>query len=178
MTTAYTWVASPEHEYEDHPERPGRLTELETQLDSFGAQKMEVTPATLDEIARVHSRRMIQTVKTACAEGGGIIDYAPTFVTPTSFDDALLASGGTLNLTRAGEFKAARKAIPADALEAQLLGALSTEPKHVDEIRNSTGLPIEKVSATLTLMELKGMVRQVGGMNYVAVREEQADYST
>jgi hypothetical protein len=26
-------------------------------------------------------------------------------------------------------------------------------------------------------MELKGMVRQVGGMNYVAVREEQSDYS-
>jgi len=25
-------------------------------------------------------------------------------------------------------------------------------------------------------MELKGMVRQVGGMNYVAVREEQASY--
>jgi hypothetical protein len=25
-------------------------------------------------------------------------------------------------------------------------------------------------------MELKGLVRQVGGMNYVAVREEQAEY--
>jgi len=82
-----------------------------------------------------------------------------------------------LNLTRAGQFKAARKALPADALEAQLLGALGSEPVHVDEIRNQTGLPIEKVSATLTLMELKGMVRQVGGMNYVSVRDEQADYS-
>ncbi len=82
-----------------------------------------------------------------------------------------------LNLTRAGEFKAARKAIPADALEAQLLSALGAEPLHVDEIRNQTGLPIEKVSATLTLMELKGMVRQVGGMNYISVREGQADYS-
>jgi DNA processing protein len=46
----------------------------------------------------------------------------------------------------------------------------------VDEIRNVTGLPIEKVSATLTLMELKGMVRQVGGMNYISVREAQGDY--
>jgi hypothetical protein len=27
-------------------------------------------------------------------------------------------------------------------------------------------------------MELKGMVRQVGGMNYVAMREEQGDYKT
>ncbi len=82
-----------------------------------------------------------------------------------------------LNLTRAGEFKAARKVLPKDAIEAQLLGVLGAEPVHVDEIRNQTGLPIEKVSATLTLMELKGMVRQVGGMNYVSVREEQADYS-
>jgi DNA processing protein len=81
-----------------------------------------------------------------------------------------------LNLTRTGQFKAARKAIPADALEAQLLATLGAEPVHVDEIRNLTGLPIEKVSATLTLMELKGMVRQVGGMNYVSVREAQADY--
>jgi len=46
----------------------------------------------------------------------------------------------------------------------------------VDEIRNQSELPIEKVSASLALMELKGMVRQVGGMNYVAVREEQANY--
>lgn len=72
-----------------------------------------------------------------------------------------------LNLTRAGEFKAARKTLPADALEAQLLAALGAEPLHVDEIRQQTGLPIEKVSATLALMELKGMVRQVGGMSYV-----------
>jgi DNA processing protein len=81
-----------------------------------------------------------------------------------------------LNLTRAGEFKAARRAIPADAFEAQLLAILGVQPVHVDEIRNLTGLPIEKVSATLTLMELKGMVRQVGGMNYVSVREQQEDY--
>lgn len=81
-----------------------------------------------------------------------------------------------LNLTRMGEHKAARKIIPADETEARLMNVLSTEPLHVDEIRNQTELPIEKVSAALALMELKGMVRQVGGMNYVAVREEESDY--
>src|SRR5687767_3464971 len=81
-----------------------------------------------------------------------------------------------LDLTRMGEQKAARKMIPADATEARLMSVLSSEPLHVDEIRNQAELPIEKVSATLALMELKGMVRQVGGMNYVAVREEQSDY--
>ena len=75
-----------------------------------------------------------------------------------------------------GEHKAARKVIPADETEARLLRVLGGEPLHVDEIRNQADLPIEKVSATLALMELKGMVRQVGGMNYVSVREEQGDY--
>jgi DNA processing protein len=83
-----------------------------------------------------------------------------------------------LDFTRIGEHKAARKIIPADETEARLLSVLAAEPKHVDEIRNQADLPIEKVSATLALMELKGMVRQVGGMNYVAVREEQAVYKS
>ena len=83
-----------------------------------------------------------------------------------------------LNLTRMGEQKAARKVIPSDETEARLMDVLSDEPLHVDEIRNQTELPIEKVSATLALMELKGMVRQVGGMNYVAIREVQSDYFT
>jgi DNA processing protein len=83
-----------------------------------------------------------------------------------------------LDLTRMGEHKAARKIIPADETEARLMSVLGVEPLHVDEIRNQTELPIEKVSATLALMELKGMVRQVGGMNYVAVREVQSDSST
>ena len=82
-----------------------------------------------------------------------------------------------LDLTRMGEQKSARKAIPSDETEARLMKVLGEEPLHVDEIRNQAELPIEKVSATLALMELKGLVRQVGGMNYVAVREVQSDYS-
>ncbi len=82
-----------------------------------------------------------------------------------------------LDLTRLGQQKAARKILPSDAVEAKLLETLSDEPLHVDEIRSQTGLPVEKVSATLIMMELKGMVRQVGGMQYVAVREVQSDYS-
>jgi len=90
-----------------------------------------------------------------------------------SVDDLMQA----LDLTRVGEQKAARKIIPANETEARLMTVLGAEPLHVDDIRNQTELPIEKVSAALALMELKGMVRQVGGMNYVAVREEQSDYT-
>jgi len=80
-----------------------------------------------------------------------------------------------LNLTRVGQQKAARKVLPSDEVEAKLLEAVGEEPLHVDEIRNKTGLPVEKVSAGLVMMELKGMVRQVGNMHYV--REVQSDYT-
>ncbi len=81
-----------------------------------------------------------------------------------------------LNLTMVTEHRSARLVLPTDATEAQLLQILSSEPMHVDDIHAKTDMPIEKVSATLAMMELKGMVRQVGGMHYVAVREPRADY--
>ena len=81
-----------------------------------------------------------------------------------------------LDLTRNVERREIRRAVPSDATEAALLDLLGAEPKHVDDIRAQLELPIEKISAALTMMELKGMVRQLGGMNYVAVREESAEY--
>jgi DNA processing protein len=81
-----------------------------------------------------------------------------------------------LNLSMATEQRAARTALPSDAGEIQLLQVLGHQPLHVDDIRIQTGMPIEKVTSTLAMMELKGMVRQVGGMNYVAVREPGEEY--
>ena len=81
-----------------------------------------------------------------------------------------------LELTMVTQHRAARVVLPADALEAKLFEALGPEPLHVDDIRARTELPIEKVTATLAMMELKGMVRQVGGMHYVAVRESGEEY--
>jgi DNA processing protein len=81
-----------------------------------------------------------------------------------------------LNLTRVAEQREVRKILPGNELEEMLLSVLTHEPLHMDDIRNQTGLPIERVSATLVMMELKGLVRQVGGMNYVAIREEQNEY--
>lgn len=82
-----------------------------------------------------------------------------------------------LKLERIDQQRQARRSLPANAAEAQLYALLGAEPRHVDDLRNQAGLPIEQISATLTLMELKGLVRQVGGMNYVAVKEENAEYN-
>jgi len=83
----------------------------------------------------------------------------------------------TLHLDSAGEQRQARRALPTDAIEREVLSVLGFEPLHVDAIRSSTGLPIEKVSAALVMMELKGLVREAGGAQYVAVREVQSGYS-
>lgn len=81
-----------------------------------------------------------------------------------------------LNLTRITEQNLVRRVLPIDEIELKLMSVLTHEPLHMDEIRIQTGLPIERVSATLVMMELKGLVRQVGGLNYVVVRDEEARY--
>ncbi len=81
-----------------------------------------------------------------------------------------------LNLTRVTEQRQVRQILPGDETEAKLLGVLTQQPLHMDDICNKTDLPIERVSATLVMMELKGLVRQVGGMNYIAVREMESEY--
>ena len=102
MTTAYTFVPAKQHEYPDHPERPGRLDELTPKLNSFQAEKLDTAPAKPEDIARVHVPRLITGLERVCREEApGIIDYAPTFVTRTSFDDAMLAAGATLSCSRA-----------------------------------------------------------------------------
>ncbi len=83
-----------------------------------------------------------------------------------------------LNLTQVDQFRSARTALPANATESQLYSLLGREALHVDEIRLQTNLPIEQVTSTLTLMELKGLVRQVGSMRYIAIYEQAADYTT
>jgi len=81
-----------------------------------------------------------------------------------------------LNLTMVAEQIEARQVLPADETEAALLAHLSAEPSHVDELRQHVGLPIAQVTSTLALMELKGMVRQVGGMKYIVARESGVEY--
>jgi acetoin utilization deacetylase AcuC-like enzyme len=86
--------------FPEHPESPERLNILAPRLDSFHADKIESTPATPQEISRVHNPKLITDLERVCKDGPGVIDSAPTFVTQTSFEDALLASGGTLNCVR------------------------------------------------------------------------------
>jgi acetoin utilization deacetylase AcuC-like enzyme len=102
MKTVYTFISSPNHVYPNHPERPGRFERLEPRLKTFDAEMLASTPATREEIAYVHNPKIVAGLEQVCREQApGIIDYAPTYVTPSSFEDALLAAGGAVTCTRA-----------------------------------------------------------------------------
>lgn len=102
MNTVYTFVSSPGHVYPDHPERPARLEALAPKLQSFEAELLEAEPATREEAAYVHDPRLVAALEKVCKEQApGIIDYAPTYVTRSSFEDALLAAGGVMTCVRA-----------------------------------------------------------------------------
>ena len=102
METVYTFVESLGHVYPDHPERPGRLDVLKPKLPSFTTERIETIRATREEVALIHNPGLISRLEEICrTEAPGIIDYAPTYVTQTSFDDALLATGGVITCSRA-----------------------------------------------------------------------------
>jgi len=63
-----------------------------------------------------------------------------------------------------------------DDAESVLLAYLSDEPRHMDDIRKSADIPIASISSMLTMLELKGQVRQVGCMHYVRLREVSQVY--
>jgi DNA processing protein len=82
----------------------------------------------------------------------------------------------TLRLSHVSEKQSAREILPENANEAELWHNLSAEPRHLDDLARSTSMPVELVSSTLVMMELKGMIRQVGSLQYVRVREEGVVY--
>ena len=67
-------------------------------------------------------------------------------------------------------------ATAAQGPEGDLLSLLADDPRHVDEVCREAGMPITTVSSALTLLELKGLVRQVGAMHYVRTREARSLY--
>ena len=81
-----------------------------------------------------------------------------------------------LNLTMIPRQMEMRELVPENETESLIMRHLSHEPIHIDEVCRSSSLPIATVSSTLAMMELKGIVRQMGGMNYILAREARAGY--
>lgn len=82
------------------------------------------------------------------------------------------------NLTTAVKQVEMTELWPANESEASLLKQLSAQPLHIDELCRQSHLPVAAVSSNLAMMELKGLVKQVGNMSYVLTREVREQYST
>jgi DNA processing protein len=82
-----------------------------------------------------------------------------------------------LNLSSVGQQIEMAALFPQDDNEAQVLRYVTFDPIHIDEVMRNSGLPISTVSSTLAMMEIKGLVKQVGGMNYIRLMETPAGYA-
>jgi DNA processing protein len=76
-----------------------------------------------------------------------------------------------LNLTSLTKPAQEEKRVLADNQEeALILKQLSDQPIHIDKIIRETKLSTTIVNSTLTLMEIKGKIKNLGGNNYVIAR--------
>jgi DNA processing protein len=58
---------------------------------------------------------------------------------------------------------------PTNQEEALILKVLSSDPLHIDNISKMTKLQTATISGTLTMMEIKGWVKNIGGQNYIVL---------
>ena len=65
---------------------------------------------------------------------------------------------------------------PEDEAEAAVLKFVSFDPINIVGITRNSALADSTVSNVLTMMELEGLVRQVGGMNYMRLKETRTAY--
>ncbi|MFH0891168.1 MAG: DNA-processing protein DprA [Candidatus Falkowbacteria bacterium] len=76
----------------------------------------------------------------------------------------------TLDLTRINTYIENKKIMPASREEEIILANIKYEPQHIDELIRLTGLDTARINSTLIIMEMKGMVKNLGGMQYVLGR--------
>jgi len=84
----------------------------------------------------------------------------------TSAEDVLAA----LDLELAEQFRKNAAIIPASPEEEKLLECIGHEPVHIDEIIQKSKLNTSNINSALTMMEMKGIVRHLGGMYYTRSR--------
>ena len=100
---AFTTVHSADHKLEGHPEHPNRfkyfqsLDSLPTSIDIIN---MASQPAEEEAILKIHPSQYLQALKEASQMGPGFLDYGDTYVTPASYQAAINAVGGVLQVLR------------------------------------------------------------------------------
>lgn len=98
-------VPSPGHDDPGHPEHAGRIPAVLAALAADpllgdGASdrlpRLDVAPASDGALGRVHDPAYLAALRAVMARAPGLVDPAPTYVTPSSFDDARRSAGAAL----------------------------------------------------------------------------------
>ena len=93
-----------EHNRPSHPENARRLLQIMETLDSQGLKDrltlLEPRRAEQDELLLVHTEGHVQRVREVSERGGGNLD-PDTYVSPRSYEAALMATGGLLQAVEA-----------------------------------------------------------------------------
>ncbi|MBN1267757.1 MAG: DNA-processing protein DprA [Anaerolineales bacterium] len=75
-----------------------------------------------------------------------------------------------LNLEKLRTEERTRVVLPENEVEKCVWQCITSQPSHIDEIRMKCKLPVQQTTAALTMLEMKGRIRQVGPMIYVRIR--------
>jgi acetoin utilization deacetylase AcuC-like enzyme len=92
--------SSAEHETGPHPEQPARITAIDRELEArdwLGYERVSSPAASREALTAVHPESHVAMIEQA-AEGGGAQIDADTVVSAGSFDAALHAAGGAIEL--------------------------------------------------------------------------------
>jgi acetoin utilization deacetylase AcuC-like enzyme len=98
-----TLVRSPDHRIDGHPESPARLELFDggfgPPLDELVVER-QAAPASLEAVRRVHTNAYLDRLSRASRSAPAILDGGDTYVTSSSYADALHAAGAAVGITR------------------------------------------------------------------------------
>jgi acetoin utilization deacetylase AcuC-like enzyme len=101
---ALTLVPSPEHTLTGHPENAGRFQHFD-KLDQvpFSDRFVFIEPviASQQAVSAIHPIAYLEALEQAAERGPGFVDYGDTYVTPHSYQAALEAAGGGMEIVSA-----------------------------------------------------------------------------
>lgn len=129
-------------------ERSGALITVEFALEQ--GREVFAVPGNIFNLKSAGCNRLIRN-------GAGLI---------TSASDIL----DGMDWTTATAQQEVRQALPDDPTEAAILALIDYTPRHIDEIGRATLHTAPTLSATLTMLELKGYIRQAATMHFVLVK--------
>jgi DNA processing protein len=128
------------------PEKSGAL--ITTSIAADQGREIFAAPGNIFSPASAGTNRLIQ-------DGAKLV---------MSIDDILNELNIAHETVRTREV--AEQIAPSNTLEASILKLLSAEPLHIDELARQLELPIAELISSLTMLELKGLARNVGHMQY------------